>query len=102
VLLNLFGFPVAAVLVRALLRMMQYAAMPLWTLVALALAVGIGLMMANIILVGLVYRASGWTGRTIAMAAWTLACIATMFLLGTYSPLNLALALATNIAWPSI
>lgn len=96
-LVNLLGFPVAGVLMRALLRVMAVAGTQLWIPIALTLGVGIALMIANIVLVGLAYRSPGWTASTIAMAGWSLVCIATLILLGSYSPLNLALALGMYV-----
>ena len=92
VLVNLFGVPALAFVYRLLAQGGQLAAMPSFIFVVLSLALGIGVIGYNAWLTWRGKRAAGWSPGVLAMALWTVACAMTLFFLGSFSPISLALA----------
>ena len=94
VLLNVLGFPVAAYVATLVVRGLAILQAPAIALVAVVTGAGLVLLAINIWLTWAAARSRASGASIAAMAAWTLACAATLVLLGAYSPLTLALNFA--------
>ncbi|MTI42550.1 hypothetical protein JM93_03144 [Roseibium hamelinense] len=95
-LLNLFGFPVAGYVSSLLARTLAAANVSGDIIMMIALSIGICLILANAWFVFKCWRAGGISSTLAALALWTFACIATLLLYSTYSPLNLAMLMAAG------
>lgn len=96
--INLIAFPLAGVVARFAPQWLISAGVPLWLPLVVPAVIGSVLVISNIVLTRFSWRLSGWNATTVAMAVWSIACIAALALLGSYSPLNLLLAGLTGSA----
>lgn len=92
-LVNLFVFPAVGFLVPLAVRALVAVGVPVKAVITLSVLVGVALVALNAWLTWRAWRSEGASTAAVAMGGWTLLCVITLILLGSYSPLTFALAL---------
>jgi hypothetical protein len=96
-LVNLFGFPAASfVLLPVLAWLAMAVSAPRSLHIALPVTLGLPLLVLNVWLVREAWRENAWGAEAAAMSVWTGLCLITFVVLGAFSPISLALRLATG------
>ncbi len=100
-LLNVLGFPAAAYLLGLVLRGLVILGAPAVAAVVVASATGVALVALNIWLTWRAARGGASRASVVAMAGWSALCVGTLVVLGSFSPLTLALnyGFADLMAW---